>query len=204
MRRSVPLHPTDYGYGIPPTKQAFYDTLFTWIPFFRGFSDICGIKDGEYTNGAPEPRGVDSFALHHGISPALHCPCLCDTDDSFFTQIRTFADTVWRPAAEFLLTADYYSLIPPARTRCGWRAYAFHEPQTDKGFVHVIRSDQNKEDTQNLFLRFLTPNHTYRFHNPETGHSFFVDGGSATQSGIRFDLEQRSGAIWFFAPTEGQ
>ncbi|MEN6546059.1 MAG: alpha-galactosidase, partial [Armatimonadia bacterium] len=35
MRRSVPLHYTDYGYGLHPIKLSFHHTLFQWIPYFK-------------------------------------------------------------------------------------------------------------------------------------------------------------------------
>jgi len=35
MRRSVPLHYTDYGYGMHPVKLAFHHTLYAWIPYFK-------------------------------------------------------------------------------------------------------------------------------------------------------------------------
>ncbi len=36
LRRSVPLHPTDYNYSDLPVKQAFHHVLFLWMPYFGG------------------------------------------------------------------------------------------------------------------------------------------------------------------------
>ena len=35
MRRSVPLHYSDFGYGDNPVKLAFHHTLHAWIPYFK-------------------------------------------------------------------------------------------------------------------------------------------------------------------------
>ena len=35
MRRSVPLHYTDFGYGDHPVKLSFHHVLFEWLPYFK-------------------------------------------------------------------------------------------------------------------------------------------------------------------------
>lgn len=200
MRRSVTLHPTDYGYGNPPVKQAFYGALHAWIPYFRAFTEVYCEENGEYHSGRPDPRGIDSYALHTGLGTAVHCSCLCDSDEETFARIRTFAQTVWRPAAEYMLSADYYPLTMPNRSIRDWCVYAFHDPKTDSGFVHAVRNAHNEEDRKTVQLAFLDPIRTYAFSNRETGEKQIVSGEHISKNGMEFCLAPRSGAVWFFHP----
>ena len=42
MRRSVPLHYSDYGYGLHPVKVDFQRTLFEWLPYFKETLPLMG------------------------------------------------------------------------------------------------------------------------------------------------------------------
>ena len=69
MRRSVPLHYTDYGYGDHPVKLAFHHTLYEWIPYFKECTlswDIGG--KGRFDNQTRQLL----FPLRHG------CHVVCD------------------------------------------------------------------------------------------------------------------------------
>ncbi|MBE6542633.1 MAG: hypothetical protein E7672_09365, partial [Ruminococcaceae bacterium] len=48
MRRSVPIHSTDYGYGNYPIQQSFMQTMYSWIPYFRSYAESWERTDGEY------------------------------------------------------------------------------------------------------------------------------------------------------------
>ncbi len=204
MRRSVPLHPTDYGYGMPPVKQAFCSALFTWIPYFRTFTDIWTEENGEYQMYAPDPRGVDSFALHNGLGPAVHCCVFCDASEEKFALVRRFSETVWRPAAKYLLSADYYPLTELRKSAFDWCAYEFHDPKTQSGFVHVIRNARAAADSLTVFPAALDPSRTYRFTDPERGQSFRSGGAAAMSGGLTFELPQRNGALWFFEAVDAE
>ena len=45
MRRSVPLHYTDYGYGEHATKLDFHRTMFEWLPYFRETSQSWDLEE---------------------------------------------------------------------------------------------------------------------------------------------------------------
>ena len=62
MRRSVPLHYTDFGYGNHPVKLSFHHTLFQWLPYFKEVT-LSWDLDGQ----ARYDRRVDSFSYHCGL-----------------------------------------------------------------------------------------------------------------------------------------
>lgn len=196
MRRSVTMHPTDYGYGDPPIKQRFYNALFAWIPYFRALSVIWKEENGKYLLNEPDPRGLDNYALHNGLGPMFNSGVFCDDPQELLDRVRTFADTVWHPAAPYMMEGDYY---PLTETRCSvhdWCAYAFFDPKKESGFIHLIRNPYAEAETFTTHLSPLDPACTYRFTNPETGEQFDTAGNAA----LTFALPARSGTIWFFAP----
>ena len=101
-----------------------------------------------------------------------------------------------------MLSADYYPLTALNRSIRDWCAYAFHDPKTDSGFVHVIRNAKNEDFRKTLTLTFLNPNRTYAFANPETGEQMLAAGERILENGIHFYLASRSGAMWFFNPVD--
>ena len=70
MRRAVALHPTDYGYGEHPVKQAFQKTFIEWTPYFRSIAASWDDEDGIYGTGKPRAHGYDSYAMHCAFAPA--------------------------------------------------------------------------------------------------------------------------------------
>ena len=69
MRRSVPLHFTDYGYGNHPVKLAFHHTLFAWIPYFKectlSWDQISPEEEHRFDHT------VDRFSFHCGFAAML-------------------------------------------------------------------------------------------------------------------------------------
>ena len=69
MRRSVPLHYTDFGYGNHAVKLAFHHTLYEWIPYFKDFSlswDVVPpVKKMRFD------KQIDSFSFHCGMAAML-------------------------------------------------------------------------------------------------------------------------------------
>jgi alpha-galactosidase len=76
MRRSVPLHYTDYGYGHHPVKLGFHHTLYAWIPYFKEVTlswDIHGVERFD--------RHIDRYAYHCAMAPMLFAALDIRRDD---------------------------------------------------------------------------------------------------------------------------
>lgn len=69
MRRSVPLHYTDYGYGEHATKLDFHHTMFEWLPYFRETTQSWDL-DAAKQSGLQAAEN-DAFSFHCALAPML-------------------------------------------------------------------------------------------------------------------------------------
>ncbi len=56
MRRSVPLHFTDFGYGLHPVKLDFQQTMYEWLPYFKETTQSWDVADAEAQASSPEKQ----------------------------------------------------------------------------------------------------------------------------------------------------
>ncbi|MCC6443560.1 MAG: alpha-galactosidase [Armatimonadetes bacterium] len=195
MRRSVPLHYTDYGYGLHPVKLAFHHTLFDWIPYFKEFTlswDMNEPGDDMRFN-----KVIDSFSYHCGMAAMVMSGLDIRRDDYDFA-LCVRMNAIWRRAADFLLFGDYYPLTPFSRSPEKWVARQFDRPETGEGFLQSIRLPQCPDDSITVFPRGLCQDAAYALENPETGETLELTGSSLLTEGFTFTLPRRSGAIWFY------
>ena len=104
LRRSVPLHYTDYGYGNHPVKQAFQITMHSWMPYFRSFAVNWDSADGTYARHPDDNvrRPADNFARHNAIAAFFGPSFGLDVTD----EDRVMYE-VWSRAADLLLESDF-------------------------------------------------------------------------------------------------
>ena len=118
MRRSVPLHYTDYGYGDHPEKLAFQRTLYAWLPYFKEFTLSWDIgsntvldSSNSYncpTSHCPSRREVrfdhrvDSYSFHCAMAPMLFATLDIRRDDYDFALAGKMI-AIWRRASGLLL-----------------------------------------------------------------------------------------------------
>ena len=192
MRRSVPLHYTDHGYGDPPVKLAFHRTLYEWIPYFKEFSlawDLNG--PGRFDHQ------VDSFSFHCGMAPMLFATLDIQRDDYDFALARQMI-AIWRRAAGLLLHGDYYPHTPFHHGAGGWVAHQFDSPETGRGLIQAIRLPGSPREKLTVYPKGLRPEATYAFEESETGETRNTDGEAVMRDGLALMLTPRSGAIWFY------
>ncbi len=199
MRRSVPLHYTDYGYGLHEVKLAFQDTLFRWIPYFKDFAlSWDNIPDGrdwqfEFAN--------DAFAYHCALAAMLFVALDIRDERHDHHQTRQMV-SLWRRAADLVLRGDYYPLLPGDRSVRGWVLRQFDLPEEGRGFVQAIRHRDCPEPEKTIALRTIAPDAQYRLDDPETRRSFQISGEDLLHLGITFSLPPRGAAIWFYERVE--
>ena len=195
MRRSVPLHYSDYGYGVHPVKLAFHHTLFAWIPYFKestlSWDNLPPDADHwfNHTN--------DSFSYHCGMAPMMLAAFDIRGDDGHQDLSRRMV-AIWRRAAPAMLYGDYYPLTPFSRGANRWVAWQFDRPEATSGFVQGIRHRECGEDRLTVRLRALDGTAEYILENPETGETLSSTGATLCGAGLTFELPPRSGAIWFY------
>ena len=84
MRRSVPLHYTDFGYGNQPVKLSFHHTLFQWLPYFKEATASWDLDSpGRYD------LPVDSFSYHCGLAPMI-VPAIDIKRDDYDYDLMSF------------------------------------------------------------------------------------------------------------------
>lgn len=192
MRRSVPLHYTDHGYGDAPVKLAFHHTLLDWIPYFKEFTLSWDLKGNTRFD-----HQVDSYSFHCGMAPMLFATLDIRRDDYDFALARKMID-VWRRSADLILYGDYYPLTPFDRSAEKWLVRQFDCPEKDCGLIQGIRFPTSTEETITVHPKGICPGAKYIFENAETGEKQKITGNNLIRGGFTFALPQRSGAIWFY------
>jgi alpha-galactosidase len=192
MRRSVPLHYTDYGYGNHPVKLAFQHTMFEWLPYFKEFTlswDLHGNSRYDHQ--------VDSYSYHCGMAPMLWPSIDINRDDYDYDLMKRML-VIWRRAADMILNGDYYPLTPLHRTPEKWVARQFDCPEEGRGFIQGIRLPVAAEEILVVHPEALQQNLLYVFENPETGETRELTGKKVNEDGFTLTLPKREGAIWFY------
>ena len=193
MRRAVPFHYTDVGYGNHPIKQKQHRQMFEWIPFFRAHNMNWLQEDGAYGR---ENRPADRFAYHAAMAPALTEMLPFDAPPEQAALAREMLP-IWRGAAGLMLRGDYYPLTECRASETDFYAMQFHDPDRDEGFAQVMSNPQNPETRFTLALRGLTPGARYRFTDPETGEGFEASAGALAE-GMQVELPAHSARLWFY------
>ena len=192
MRRSVPLHYTDYGYGDHPVKLAFHRTLFEWIPYFNEKTvswDIDGHTRFDHC--------IDSFSFHCAMAAMLFPTMDIRRDDhDYALAVKMIA--IWRRASNLILYGDYYQHTPFHRSSAEWVAWQFDCPETNRGILQAIRLPQSHQDDLTIHPKAIQPDAHYVFENDETAETRDISGKDLIQNGFTFSLPPRSGAIWFY------
>lgn len=193
MRRAVPLHYTDVGYGNHPIKQKQHRLMFEWIPYFRAHNMSWDNDEGLYVNGG---KPVDAFAFHCALAPALTNMTTFDGPTSEFETAAVMLP-LWRRAAELELRADYYPLTECNASPEDWYAMQFDDPDTGEGFVQLIRNTRAEADTFDLHMVVHDPEAIYFFENMENGDIMQLTG-EQLMAGIPISLSKREGVVWFY------
>ena len=194
MRRAVTLHYTDVGYGHHPIKQKQHRQMFEWIPYFRAHNMSWDDPvTGEYGSAG---RPSDRFSYYAAITPALTDMLEWDADDEAYALARAM-QPIWRRAAELMLSGDYYPLTPCTESAETFVAAQFHNPDEERGFLHLLR--HNRCPQENFTARFhdLDPDGVYALTEAEGGKTIEASGAQLA-GGMAFSLPIRSGQIWFY------
>ena len=201
MRRGVPLHYTDVGYGDHAIKQKQHRYMFEWIPYFRAHNRSWDVN-GEMVWFSDDPFynfRVDDFCYQLACAPALTDIIVFDADDSSF-EIARRNHPIWRRAAEFMTNSDYYPLTEPRFNLEDFYAMEFYNPDTKKGFFQVLSNIKVKEPSFTAKLT-LDGSIDYKVENSATGETRIISG-SDLEKGIEIFLKPRTGIIFFFEPAE--
>lgn len=195
MRRSVPLHFTDFGYGNHPVKLAFHRALFAWIPYFKECTlswDVCLPGEDQRFD-----KQVDSFSFHCGMAPMLFATLDIRRDDYDFNLAIKMVE-IWRAAAETMLHGDYYPFTRYSKSSDKWDVWQFDRPEIGQGFIQAIRLAESRQDSITVIPRGISVDCQYVFEERESGQKLKISGAVLVRKGFTMVLPKRSGVIWFY------
>ena len=202
LRRSVPLHPTDYGYGYHHINQAFRHTLHSWIPFTRAWTGSWD-KDNEYYNHddyyAADTPSLDNFKLINGfgvLSFIAGVPELKYLSGQIPYVMKLHG--IWEKCSEMQLKGDFYALTENHRDNTKWTVFQFDCPEKNKGVFQVLRNNQSKDESLTIKPHGFRDKCKYLVSNEETGETLELCGEEINKTGVTFTQPARSGAIWFY------
>ena len=192
MRRSVPLHYTDYGYGDHPIKLAFHHTMYEWIPYFKECTLSWDLTGSDRFDGR-----VDSYSFHCGMAAMLFATVDIHREDYDFAMARKMIG-VWRSVAEMLLHGDYYPHTPFHKDASKWVAWQFDRPEEGVGFIQGIRLPASPAETLTIHPKALRPDAAYVFTNPETGEHCDIAAAELIRDGFTLSVPPRNGVVWLY------
>ncbi len=123
LRRSVPIHKTDYNYADLPAKQGFHYNLFKWMPFFG--------------SGVMPCEEVDTYAFRTGMCLWTGIGYDMRREDHNLPLLHTLM--AQHRAVAPLYYGDYYPLTSHGRDEREWMAWQFNRPEEGDGMVQVFR-----------------------------------------------------------------
>jgi hypothetical protein len=192
MRRAIPLHYTDVGYGNHPIKQKQHRAMFEWIPYFRAHTLNWDNAEGGYENGG---KPVDRFAYHCAMAPAITSMIEYNDSQELFELGRKM-HPIWRKAAELMLSGDYYPLTKCRKSPEDYYAMQFDDVKRGCGFIQVVRNTRDEEEPFTVFP-YVDEGALYHFSDHETGNSMTISGIDLTK-GFTVSIPKRTGIIWFY------
>lgn len=199
MKRSVPMHESDTGYGHHPVLLSFFYTLYSWIPYFRAFNGNWEGEDGTYTKPFTPYKGtpIDDYQLYTNIAPMVSLGAVyyvMGRPEADVAKLKRFISTFYR-VAPILETADFYPLTPYHKSRDQWTIFQFDKPEEKKGVLQVVRNNAASEEEKKV-MPYLTTDGIYTFTNAETGESFSKTKAEIEKEGLCFRIPIRYAEIW--------
>jgi len=180
MRRSVPLHKTDYDYWDLPTKQAFHHSLYLWIPYFA--------------SGVMPEEQVDDYGFRTAFNLAMVLGFDVRRSDLDYDAMRRRV-AEWRSVAH-LLYGDYYPITPYNRAEEWWIAWQFHRPDLAEGMVQAFRREGSPFVSARFRLSGLEPEATYEVTNPDRPDaSESRRGADLMESGLEVRMDNAPSAV---------
>ncbi|MDO4588147.1 MAG: NPCBM/NEW2 domain-containing protein [Planctomycetia bacterium] len=180
LRRSLPIHKTDYNYGDLTAKQAMDHTLFRWFPYFGGVNWPADQSNIYYhrSNYALLYLGQEREIFKPGFD---------------FDKLAAWVNE-WREIAP-LLYGDYYPLLPYSLRDTDWIGRQFNDPQKGEGVVQMFKRPNASFDSGTFRLKGLDVNAVYVLNDCNTGIQTEQTGADLTENGVPIALKNRPDSI---------
>lgn len=201
MRRSVPLHPTDWGYGFVPHMQAFSRTLYRWIPYMRICTDSWADGKGGWLPVYGEdnqqlPMKTDHIGYYEQVSTLSPFKSCGLSDPPTEEQLAYLHD--WLAVGDLMIRADYYPLTETTKRDDSFFINEYFSPEEKRGFLQAACNQNCQKGSETVYLKGLEPDAGYCLKNNRTGEEISATGRALAEQGFRLTLAPRSAAVWTF------
>ncbi|MHB1038489.1 MAG: NPCBM/NEW2 domain-containing protein [Pirellulales bacterium] len=178
MRRAVALHPTDYNYGDLAAKQAFHQSLFSWLPYFG-------------SNTVPVDT-VTAYAFRSGHALSMVLGYDLRRNDLDYPLLRKLSDEAHLVRPYYF--GDYYPLTPYSLGEENWIAWQFHRPGEEDGLIEAFRRPKNEESTRTLRLAGLDLAAQYEVTDLDVQKPQRMSGRELLERGLPVTIPAKPGA----------
>ncbi len=180
LRRSVPLHYTDYFDGInnaetDAVKLGMTSEIFKWFLYFKNCNNTA-----DQTMYQMRLNYAPAYAVKPG--------------DGSEAQWKLYR----RAVEEYDLIrkyyyAEYYPLTPSSKRLGPWTAWEFFDSTLGEGFIQVFRPSADSPATKTLCVKGLIPDETYTLRDTD-GNINLTATGSALANGFEVTLNETPGS----------
>ena len=193
MRRSIPLHYTDVGYGHHPIKLKHHRQMFEWIPYFRAHNMNWCAEDGSYDKVGRLP---DKFSYYAAMAPAITDMTEYNASPEGIALAKEM-QSIWREAAKRMIGTDYYPLTECRKSSDDFYAAQFHDPASEEGLLHMVNGSTAVETDFLLQLKGLDPDRIYLVHSAEQDQDWEYSGAQL-MAGVTVAMAKKTGDVWFY------
>ncbi|MBQ3848456.1 MAG: alpha-galactosidase [Clostridia bacterium] len=153
MKRSVPLHYSDFGYGDLPVKDAFQQTMFEWLPYFKeqpmtwtpasnDFIHLAALSPFysftyDLFKAYPDHKRADENGNPFELHPETRDPAAIEDMNKYLHLWKTFSK---------YCCGNYYEFTPQSKTFDKWQVMQFTKPGKNKGVIKALRFAENQTD----------------------------------------------------------
>jgi len=180
LRRSVPLHKTDYNYGDVDMKQSMHQALFQWIPYF-GTVNTLGQQD------------FTSYFLR-----SSYCAFVADGHD---VRNKNFDWSALKASFEEVKSinsyyySDYYPLTEWNYDLTKWKGWEFVNPETQSGFIQLFCPPDCVDLTYSVKMFGLDANSQYQLIDADGKLSGIATGKQLMEEGYTITVSESRTAI---------
>lgn len=174
LRRSVPLHVSDFWDGNPggfDERQAVMVSLPDWIPYFKLGMDATQLPGIPEVQEADEALSEDrqmyymrsSYAPWFNLTVSDFARVPDGYDEKRYGSPWRNAQRAyreWKTISKYFY-ADHYALTPCDKRPEAWRGWAYLDADKDEGFLQLFRGKKAERATYTVRLRGLRKDRLY-------------------------------------------
>ena len=184
LRRSVPLHRSDYILE-PIGQQCHTYGIASWIPFYGS-----GVNH------------FDAYGFRSVMCPAMNaCYDVRRTDSDYDSLRRLIGE--WRMIAPYLL-GDYYPLTDYSTETDVWMGWQFYRPDLGEGVVQAFRRPTSPYESARFLLRGLDANAKYEVWNLDTNRRTITEAEKLMQEGLLVEMKNKPDSVTIIYKRQGE